>query len=288
VARAAFRVNGALPAAIEDISRALGLVRPRVTRLSGGVANESFRLQDGTRDYVLKLAGGAAARLGSSRRAEVAMQSLAAGEGLAPRIVLVDQAGRCVVSEFVAGRAPLESEMRDPAFLARVGAWCARLHALGVPAGIMPVDFGSRAAGYLARIPDVSGSGVVPRLRRELERRRAALPRPATLVPCHHDLHRRNLVDDGARLVAVDWEYAGPGDPAADLAACARYHGLDTADIEALAGGYGGADAGFRARIASVAWIFDCLWYGWNAVAAQEGLAVDAEEQSWLAARLLG
>jgi hypothetical protein len=209
VARAAFRVNGALPAAIEDISRALGLVRPRVTRLSGGVANKSFRLQDGTRDYVLKLAGGAAARLGSSRRAEVAMQSLAAGEGLAPRIVLVDQAGRCVVSEFVAGRAPLESEMRDPAFLARVGAWCARLHALGVPAGIMPVDFGSRAAGYLARIPDVSGSGVVPRLRRELERRRAAIGPAGGIDWAHAEaLAMASLLTEGTpiRLTGQDTE----------------------------------------------------------------------------------
>ncbi len=55
--------------------------------------------------------------------------------------------------------------------------------------------------------------------------------------------------------------------------------------VDALVDGYGGG-AAFRARVASLAWIFDCLWYGWNAVAAQDGLAPDPAEQSRLAARL--
>ena len=85
----------------------------------------------------------------------------------------------------------------------------------------------------------------------------------------------------------MDWEYAGPGDPAADLAACAGYHALDAVGLDALIAGYG-ARKPLAARVASLAWIFDCLWYGWNAAAAQDGLAADAAEQSRLAARLLG
>ena len=274
------------PAPIAEAASALGLARPEVTPVDGGLANRTFRLRDGSRDYVLRLAGDAAARLGANMRSEIAMQSLAAGAGLAPRIVLADPVGRYVVSEFVHGSAPGAAAMRDPALLARVGAWCARLHALEAPRDVATVDFGERAAGYLARLRDADG--VVPRLRDELSRRRAALPPPARLAPCHHDLHRRNLLDDGERLVAVDWEYAGPGDPAADLAACAGYHALDAAGLDALIAGYGGARAALAARVESLAWIFDCLWYGWNAAAALDGLAADAAEQSRLAARLLG
>ena len=123
-------------------------------------------------------------------------------------------------------------------------------------------------------------------LARELARRRAALPAPARLAPCHHDLHRRNFLDDGRRLQVVDWEYAGPGDPGADLASCIGYHALDAAATEALLDGYGGVDAALRSRIAALAWIFDCLWYGWNAAAELAGLAADPAEQSRLAARL--
>ena len=87
--------------------------------------------------------------------------------------------------------------------------------------------------------------------------------------------------------LAIDWEYAGPGDPAADLAACAGYHALDATALDALFAGYGATVPGLRARVAALAWIFDCLWYGWNAAAAEDGLAPDPAEQSRLAARLL-
>ena len=286
MAGAAARVSTVLPAAITEAARRLGLERPEVTPLDGGLANRSFRLREGSRDHVLRLAGEAAARLGANMRSEVAMQSLAASAGLAPPVVLADPAGRSVVSEFAEGSAPGPSTMRDAAFLARVGAWCARLHALEAPPHVAAVDFGERAAGYLARLRDAGG--IVPRLRDELARRRAALPPPGRLAPCHHDLHRRNLLDQGTHLVVVDWEYAGPGDPAADLAACAGYHALDAAGLDALIAGYGGPRAPLRARIASLAWIFDCLWYGWNAAAARDGLAAEAAEQSRLVARLLG
>ena len=286
MAGAAVRVSLGPPAAIAEAASALGLARPEVTPLDGGLANRSFRLHEGSRDYVLRLAGEAAARLGADIRSEIAMQSIAASAGLAPRIALVDPAGRYVVSEYAEGSVPGASALCDPALLTRIGAWCARLHALEAPPGVATVDLGERAAGYLARLRDAGG--IVPRLRDELARRRGALLPPDRLAPCHHDLHRRNLLDDGTRLVVVDWEYAGRGDPAADLAACAGYHALDAAGVDALIAGYGGARAPLRARIAALAWIFDCVWYGWNAAAAQDCLAEDAAEQSCLVARLLG
>jgi aminoglycoside phosphotransferase (APT) family kinase protein len=184
----------------------------------------------------------------------------------------------------VDGQVPSAAAMQRAPLLRRVGAWIAALHALPLPAGLPVVDFGERAAGYLARL----AGGFAASLARELEFRREALGAPARLVPCHHDLHRRNVIDDGARILVVDWEYAGPGDPAADLAACIGYHDLDGVRAEALLGGYGAADAALRARVATLGWIFDCLWYGWNAAAGQEGLAPDPEEQARLAARLAG
>jgi thiamine kinase-like enzyme len=106
------------------------------------------------------------------------------------------------------------------------------------------------------------------------------------LAACHHDLHHRNFIDDGRRLLAVDWEYAGPGDPAADLASCIGYNGLRADGIDALLAGYGHAGAELRERVAQLAWIFDCLWFGWNAAAGLAGSAPDANEQASLEARL--
>jgi Ser/Thr protein kinase RdoA (MazF antagonist) len=271
-------------AAIAAAIAALGLEDPRIGELAGGAANRSFRLRDARNDLVLKLAGDAAPGLGASGESELAMQSLAAGAGLAPPVVLADRAHGFIVSRHAAGRMPSRAAMRRAPLLHRVGAWIAALHALPLPAGLPAVDFGERAAGYLARLP---GAFAVT-LARGLEGRRAALGAPARLVPCHHDLHHRNLLDDGRALVAVDFEYAGPGDAAADLAACIGYHGLEGARTEALFLGYGAADAAFRARVAALGWIFDCLWYGWNAAAGQEGIAPHPAEQARLAARLAG
>lgn len=265
---------------------ALGLANPVVTTLPGGALNRSFRLRAGAQDLVVKLAGDAAPALGASRRAEFAMQALAADAGLAPPVLHVDEARGFIVSCHAEGRMPGASEMREPRMLGRIGAWLAALHALPPPAGLAVVDFGERAAGYLARLQAEAPAGFFDRVARELAVRRASLQRPARLVACHHDLHHRNVIDDGRRLLAVDWEYAGPGDPAADIAACIGYLDLDAGGIDALFGGYGPPDPELRERAASLAWIFDCLWFGWNAVAGLAGQAPDAAEQSRLAQRL--
>lgn len=270
--------------AIAAATAALALEAPEVGELPGGVANRAFRLRDARHDLVLKLAGDAAFGLGASGDSEFAMQALASAHGLAPPVVLVDRARGFIVSRHARGEMPSAEAMRRGPLLRRAGAWMASLHALPAPANLPAVDFGERAAGYLARL----AGGFAATLARELDRRRAALGPPARLAPCHHDLHHRNFIDDGARLLAVDWEYAGPGDPAADLASCIGYHDLDDAQSDAIYAGYGAADAALRERVAALRWIFDCLWYGWNAAAGEAGLAPDAGEQSRLAARLAG
>lgn len=279
-------MSGAPAAGVAAAIDALGLARPVVTPLAGGILNRSFRVREGDLDLVLKLAGHAAPALGASRRSEFAMQALAAGAGLAPPVVLADEEGGFIVSRHAPGRTLTAGDMQDVRLLARIGAWIAALHALPVPAGLAVVDFGERAAGYLARLQRHAPGAVFGRLARELSARRAALAPPLQLAACHHDLHHRNFIDDGNRLLAIDWEYAGPGDPAADLASCIGYHALRNDGVDALLAGYGGADSGLRERVAQLGWIFDCLWFGWNEAAGLSGSAPDAGEQARLAARL--
>jgi len=290
VAKLAARRGGGMsvtPAAgVAAAIDALGFAHPVVTPLAGGMLNRSFRLREGGEDLVLKFAGDAAFALGASRRSEFTMQALAAGAGLAPPVVVADEVRGFIASRHVSGRTPSAGDMRNARMLARIGAWIAALHALPVPAGLAVVDFGERAAGYLSRLQSVAPGGFTERLAGELAARRAALPGPARLAACHHDLHHRNFIYDGRRLLAVDWEYAGPGDPAADLASCVGYHGLRGERVDALLAGYGHSDAELRARVEALAWIFDCLWFGWNAAAGLAGAAPDANVQARLAARL--
>jgi len=285
-------VSGIRPEAVETSIAAaiaeLGLDRPRITELSGGVANRSFRLREGRHDYVLRLAGESTHGLGASRASELAIQGIAAAAGLAPEIILANRERDFIVTRHARGRVPARADMRESTLLRRVGAWIARLHAQALPSGLPVVDFGERAAGYLSVLQSRSSRMEVAKIARELDRRRATLPAASRLAACHHDLHHRNFLDDGRRLLAVDWEYAGPGDPAADLACCIGYHELDTAQVGFLLEGYGGDTIVLRARIAALGWIFDCLWYGWNAVAELAGLHATPDLQVRLAARLAG
>jgi nicotinamide mononucleotide transporter len=263
----------------------LGLEHPVVTPLEGGPANRSMRLVDARHDFVLRMTGDAGRDLGADLAAELAIQSLAAAHGLAPPIVLARPEAGLLVTRHVAGRALAREDLRDPAALRGIGAWMAQLHAIPPPA-LPPVDFGARAAGYLERLRTIAPDARLSLISEKLAARRAGLPPPARLVSCHHDLHHRNLIDAGGRLVAIDWEYAGPGDRAADLAACIGYHELGMDDTTALLAGYGDDGEELRARIESLGWIFACLCYGWNALALHAGLAIDARGQARLAARL--
>lgn len=285
-------MSGNRPAEVEaSIAAAiagLDLEGPRITELPGGVANRSLRLRDARHDVVLRLAGASTPGLGADRASELAIQGVAAGAGLAPAILLDNRDFDFIVTRHAGGQVPSRSEMRESPMLRRVGAWIAVLHALAPPTGLPVVDFGERAAGYLSRLRAQNGGPEIATLSRELDRRRATLPPPSRLACCHHDLHHRNFVDDGDRLLAVDWEYAGPGDPAADIACCIGYHELDATQAGLLLEAYGSETPIFRNRVEALGWIFDCLWFGWNAVAALEGLDADPGLQGRLAARLAG
>jgi len=270
------------------IAASLGLDRPRITPLPGGLANQSWRLRDERQDLVLRLAGAATPMLGADRASESAMQGVAAAAGLAPEIVLADSAQGFIVTRHVSGNVPVRSDMRHPPFLERVGSWIARLHAIMPPPGLTVVDFGARAAGYLEILQLREPRALVGDIAGELARRRMALAPPANVVACHHDLHHRNFVDSGESLFVIDWEYAGPGDPAADLASCIGYHKLGPNQIDALLAGYRRDSVALRARLEALDWIFTCLWFGWNAVAALAGLESNPELQHRLAARLTG
>ena len=263
----------------------LDLGRPVITRLDGGEANRSLRIKEGRHDVVLRLATIAGSALGADPEAECAMQALAAAHGLAPEILIARPREGILVTHHVAGHTLAGKDLQRPATLHRIGGWMARLHALQPPP-LPAIDFGARAAGYLhwldAREPDAR----LQRFAERLAARRAALPPPARLTACHHDLHRRNLLEAGGRLVAVDWEYAGPGDAAADLASCIGYNELGPPQVAALLQGYGNDDAALRERIEALAWIFTCLCFGWSAVAQRSGLAIDRATLARLAARL--
>ncbi|MGH8250648.1 MAG: phosphotransferase [Steroidobacteraceae bacterium] len=271
---------------VAAIAAELGLERPRIVPLAGGPANRTLRLTDARHDYVLRLAGAATAVLLADRESELAMLRLASAAGLAPAIVLARPEAGLLVTQHLDGKPLADADLRNRATLRRIGAWIARLHAIPPPPELPQVDFGGRAAAYLGWLQARGSDARIAAVAVALDERRKALAPLARLASCHHDLHCRNFVDTGAALSVLDWEYAGPGDPAADLAACIGYHELAERDVDALLAGYGRNDDALRSRLAALRWIFDCLWFSWNAVAECAGLGGDPDLQRRLIARL--
>nr|CBX80349.1 thiamine kinase [Erwinia amylovora ATCC BAA-2158] len=63
-------------------------------------------------------------------------------------------------------------------------------------------------------------------------------PRPLRLAVLHMDIHGANLLADGDRLRLIDWEYAGDGDVALELAAIISANALDNAHRQRLIAAY--------------------------------------------------
>jgi len=242
----------------EDVRARLGLGPGPVTPLQGGSRNRSYRLSDGRRDVVLRVDGAHDDSYAVAREAEHAAQRLAAGHGLAPRLLLVGD--RHAVSEFV----PQPPWSRERACsvdgAAEAGTWIARLHGLPLTGRLRRVSFLASLEAYARQLP------VAPEVTGLLGRGRRIATALGEFVPafCHNDLHHLNLVGSNRGLMAVDWEYAGVGDPRLDLAGYLAYHELGDAAAHALAGAYGAHRGGFhREELEQARWLFEAVWWAW-------------------------
>ena len=143
---------------------------------------------------------------------------------------------------------------------AEVGTWMARLHGLPLTGPLRRVSFLASLEAYVRQLPDA------PDVTGLLRRGRRVATALGEYVPafCHNDLHHLNLVGSGPGLMAVDWEYAGVGDPRLDLAGYVAYHDLGDSAAHALAGAYGAHRGGFRRdELEQARWLFEAVWWAW-------------------------
>jgi thiamine kinase-like enzyme len=227
----------------------------RIEPLGGGITNRNFKVTVAGEAFVLRVGGRDTARLGIDREVERAASVAAAAIGIGPEVVAFLEPEGYLVTRFVEGRtgevAPAEAARLllllhtaapipgrfDPFRV--VEAYAATARATGVP--LPPAYEPARA---------IAG---------RIERR---LP-PAAPAPCHNDLLAANFVRSAQRLWIVDWEYAGMGDPAFDLANFAVNNGLDADGDRELLEAYGAAD---RARHTLLRYMSDLREAMWGVV----------------------
>lgn len=231
---------------------------PTIAPCPGGRTNQNFRVTAGGRHYF--------ARVGVDlphhfvRRAnEVRCARLAAAAGVAPEVVHAGDG--ILVTAFVDGRTLRHEDAIDDATLDLLADALARVHAHPAPSDLNPFDPQAICRGNLAGLPD----DALPAARRALLH--AILDAAPALAPrclIHADLIPENVIvtpaDAPARALIVDWEYAGYGDPAVDLAQVAVLFALDERQAARLLQRHGGVAMATVRALAPVLAAREALW----------------------------
>jgi thiamine kinase-like enzyme len=203
--------------------------------LDGGITNRNYRVRLGATDYMVRLPGKDTALLGIDRAAERIANQSAAELGIAPAVAAADE--DYLVTRFIECRPVSAGELvADPGDAA---------HALRVfhdQGPELPTRFWvPELVEDYAEIVRARG-GTLPDGYEHARRtaKTIAVARPLLAPrPCHNDLLTANLIRDSAgRLLLVDWEYAGMGDPFFDLGNLAVNNDFDDAADHRLLSAY--------------------------------------------------
>jgi thiamine kinase-like enzyme len=229
---------GELSDILQRLESSLGPLRGAASALDGGITNRNYRVTLGAHDYVIRLPGKGTELLGIDRAAERAATATAASLGIAPAVAAAFE--DCLVTRFVAcqpvGARELAASVEEIALALR------SFHDSGLQlASSFWVP--TLLADY-ARIVHERG-GALPD---GYEQAAASVARIAAVMPldsprpCHNDLLAGNLIRAQAdgRVMIVDWEYAGMGDPRFDLGNLSVNNDFDAATDERLLRAYYG------------------------------------------------
>lgn len=188
--------------------------------LSGGLSNESYTVTDEGRKFVVRF-GRDFPFHHVCRNREVMTTRAAHAAGFAPELVYA--APGVMVSHFIVGKTFDASDVR--ANIPRIAALVRDFH-VSMQSHVSGAGFAFWVFHVIrdyAKTLDAGNSRMraeLPRylrLAQELETAQIAMP----IVFGHHDLLPANFIDDGKKIWLIDFEYAGFGTPAFDLAGIA-------------------------------------------------------------------
>ena len=232
-----------MPDPILDHIRSLPLWQGsiRTTPLSGGRTNLNFIVEDNAGKYVVRLGEDIPAHH-VLRFNELSDSRAAFEAGLSPEVLFADEG--VTVIRHIESKTLSETDIGKPAYLARIVDLMRRCHNdvpayLRGPALVFWVFHVIR--DYAATLKE-HASPRVPLLKDYLEiaRELEATIGPIELVFGHNDFMAANILDDGARLWLIDWDYAGFNSPLFDLGGLASNNQLtETQELDMLEFYYG-------------------------------------------------
>lgn len=237
--------------------------QPReVVALDGGLTNRNYRVTTPERDVVVRMSYKDDSLLAIDRGAEYANSRAAATSGAAPAVVEYSAEHSLLVVAYVAGRTFTAVDMKQAGNLPRLAAVCRQLHA--GPRFVTEFDMFKVQRRYLDtvlehafKLPD-GYLDLAPTVQRV---RTALATDDVATVPCNNDLLAGNVIDDGARLWLIDYEYAGNNDPCFELGNLASESNLSVAELTTLVHHYFGRET--PRKVARTRLLGAMAQYGW-------------------------
>jgi len=190
-------------------------------QLSDGPTNASYLLEQASEQYVLRMDKPDAVKLGLNRSNEKQVCTIVAEAGLAPEPLYFDPVAGIYLRRYLPGRSWDISDLDSPGNMERLARLLGTLHRLP-PAGAV-FDPLAAARRYAAQLGSEQSRSILHRSEKLMQQINADSTSPSL---CHNDLVCQNILE-GERLMLIDWEYAGVGDPFFDLAVVVRHHDLD-------------------------------------------------------------
>lgn len=256
-------------AALRRIPALAGIAPERIeiSRL-GGLTNANLRVEtpDGTFALQMRVPDPEGYRSGTATADALRM---AGRLDIGPTLVHADD--QIIVTRWITRVERLGIDPR------RAGALFARLHQSGerLDRHFDPFDAARRYADALGRSPLSAALADA--------HARAERGTPAKPVPIHGDPVPENFVDAGDRLLLLDWEYAGMGDPAWDLAYLSLEAGYTADDETQLRAAYRDPRMTIE-QLASAKMVAASVAVLWGSLRAKRGQPPDLS--AWIATRL--
>lgn len=227
---------------------------PQVTRLSVGRTNINYRVDAGGARFFARVAADLPHH-GIARSREALCAGLAAELGVAPPVVHAQDG--VLVQRFMDGETLRQGEALSDERLDRIVDVLRRVHQGRLPPSTSNGNPVAWSRAYLARLrPDALGSAPRARIEAILD----AAPAGELRGLIHTDLIPENFIDDGTRIWLIDWEYAGLGDPATDLANLGMNFALEPARLAHAVARHGAADAATVAGLKDAVVVREALW----------------------------
>jgi thiamine kinase-like enzyme len=191
------------------------------SQLSDGPTNASYLLEQGGAQYVLRIDKLDAVKLGLNRSNEKQVCKIVADAGISPEPLYFDSVAGIYLRRYLSGRSWVVSDLDTPGNLERLARLLGALHRLP-PAGDV-FDPLAAATRYAKQLGSEQSRSILHRAEISMQQLTADPMSPAL---CHNDLVCQNVLES-ERLMLIDWEYAGIGDPYFDLAVVVQHHFLD-------------------------------------------------------------